>query len=348
MQKRRCTIHDKYQRVPRRWALVWIVLLLTLPAACAKEAPVIGSAQMARVVTATPVPRPTLSPTSPPAVRTATAAPPPTATASPPAAYPVPQILPTPASAAASTAYPGVAAGEVAVPRYGYRIVDMFPHDRLAYTQGLLVEDSPDILLESTGLRGESSLRRVVLETGEVLQRLALPEQYFAEGIAVVGDRIVQLTWQSQQGFVYDRQSFDLQEQFSYPHEGWGITFDGERLIVSDGTDVLRFWDPQTLQEIGRVRVYDESSPVFLLNELEIVEGEIWANVYQTDLIARIDPFSGEVTGWVDLSGLLAPEYRDGTENVLNGIAYDAANGRLFVTGKRWPLLFEIEIVELD
>lgn len=252
---------------------------------------------------------------------------------------------PPPAATATAVSYPPAETPTARVPRYGYRILETFPHDRAAYTQGLVVE-SDGVFLESTGLRGESSLRRVTMQDGAVQQLHVLADQYFGEGITFVDDRIIQLTWQEQTGFVYNRESFAVLETFSYPHEGWGIAYDGRQLLVSDGTDELRFWDPQTLVQTGSVRVRDQGLPVTLLNELEWVEGEVWANIYRTDLIARIDPASGEVLGWIDLAGLLAPEERDGTEDVLNGIAYDEENGRLFVTGKRWPLLFEIELTD--
>jgi glutamine cyclotransferase len=263
----------------------------------------------------------------------------------PPQSYPAAATLPPPEANSTAAGYPEPPVDASALPWYGYRILQTYPHDRSAYTQGLVVEDSGSgVLLESTGLYGESSLRRVLLEDGAVLQIRPLADEYFGEGIAVVEDRIVQVTWQSGTGFVYDRETFEVLQEFKYPHQGWGVAYDGRQLIVSDGTDILHFWDPETLQETGSLRVRDEKGPVVYLNELEIVEGEIWANVYQTDLIARIDPVTGDVIGWIDLSGLLAPEDRDGTEDVLNGIAYDGEHGRLFVTGKRWPLLFEIEL----
>ncbi len=236
---------------------------------------------------------------------------------------------------------------DAATPNYGFKIVEAYPHDRGSFVQGLVVEEDSDLLLEGSGSYGESSLRRVNLETGEVTQILLLPEEYFGEGITTFDDRIYQLTWKSGVGFVYDSSSFDLLEEFTYAHQGWGITHDGQQLIVSDGTDTIYFWDPATLEETGRIQVYDEIGPVFLLNELEYVDGEILANVWQTDHIVRIDPETGEVTGRIDLSGLLAEEDRIGTEGVLNGIAYDPDEERLFVTGKRWPKLFEIELVEL-
>lgn len=227
------------------------------------------------------------------------------------------------------------------IPVYTYHVVNAYPHDPNAFTQGLVFEDG--VLYEGTGLYDRSTLRRVALETGTVLQQVALPGQYFGEGIVVWGDEIVQLTWQSNVGFVYDKDSFELLRSFDYTTEGWGITHDGTRLIMSDGTSTLRFWDPETLQVTGQVSVYDASGPVTRLNELEYVQGEVYANVWQTDRIARIDPQTGQVVGWIDLTGLLGSARR--SADVLNGIAYDAATDRLFVTGKLWPKLFEIELL---
>jgi glutamine cyclotransferase len=205
------------------------------------------------------------------------------------------------------------------------------------------------VLYEGTGLNGRSSLRRVDLESGKVLQRRDLAREYFGEGIAVFGKRIIQLTWQSRVGFVYDRESFALQRQFSYRTEGWGLTHDGKSLIMSDGTATLRWLDPETFAETRSVVVRDQNGPVVRLNELEYIRGEIYANIWQTDRIARIDPQTGRVTGWIDLRGLLSLEDRQSSDaDVLNGIAYDAANDRLFVTGKLWPKLFEIELTEPD
>jgi glutamine cyclotransferase len=225
----------------------------------------------------------------------------------------------------------------------GYRVIDVLPHDPSAYTQGLVYQDG--IFFEGTGLHGQSTLRKVDPATGEVLQGVRLPEQYFGEGTAVLGDKLYQLTWQENTGFIYDKDTFDLMDAWTYPTEGWGLTTDGQWLIMSDGTDTLYFLDPATLEVQRTVPVFDHQGPVLRLNELEWVEGEVWANVWQTDLIARIDPDSGQVTGWVDLSGLLPEEDRTQPVDVLNGIAYDAATGRLFVTGKWWPKLFEIEVV---
>ncbi len=232
-------------------------------------------------------------------------------------------------------------AGSGATPVDTYRVVQTYPHDPTAFTQGLIFVDGA--LYEGTGLNGQSSLRRVELETGRVLQQRDLAPEYFGEGITLFGDRIFQLTWQSHVGFVYDRTSFAPVGTFSYPTEGWGLTHDGRRLIMSDGTATLRFLDPATLRETGSVEVRDEHGPVLRLNELEYVEGEILANVWQTDRIARIDPATGRVTGWIDLTGLKPAT--DRPIDVLNGIAYDPATKRLFVTGKYWPSLFEIQVV---
>jgi glutamine cyclotransferase len=229
-----------------------------------------------------------------------------------------------------------------AIATYGYRIVHAYPHDPDAYTQGLLFRDG--FLYESTGLNGHSSLRKVRLESGEVVQRVTVADRYFAEGLADWHDELVQLTWQSQVGFVYGLPAFDRRRTFSYPGEGWGLTQDGVRLIMSDGTSVLRFLDPSSLAEIGRQPVTENGSPVELLNELEFVKGAIYANVYQTDDIVIIEPETGRVTGRLHLAGL-KPSNTGRPIDVLNGIAYDAAGDRLFVTGKWWPTLFEIQIV---
>ena len=218
-------------------------------------------------------------------------------------------------------------------------VVRSYPHDPEAFTQGLVLIDG--VLYESTGMHGRSGIRKVRLETGEVLKVQKLEERYFGEGIAVVGNAIVQLTWQSGVGFVYDRSTFQRTKTFTYQGEGWGLAYDGTRLIMSDGTATLRFLDPATLKQTGRLEVRDGGRPVQGLNELEVVKGEIFANVWTTDRIARISPTTGSVTGWLDLSGLLDAREAQGVD-VLNGIAYDAAKDRLFVTGKLWPKLFEI------
>lgn len=226
-------------------------------------------------------------------------------------------------------------------PVSGYQVVRTYPHDRRSFTQGLTIVDG--ILYEGTGLKGESSVRKVRLETGEVLQVKKLEDQYFGEGITVVADAIFQLTWQSEVGFVYDRNTLERRRTFTYTGEGWGLTYDGSRLVMSDGSSTLRFLDPKTLKETGRLQVTDGGRPVNQLNELEFVKGEIYANVWQTERIARISPKTGQVVGWIDLAGLLSAPDSAGVD-VLNGIAYDAQKDRLFVTGKWWPKLFEIRI----
>ena len=228
-------------------------------------------------------------------------------------------------------------------PVYGYAVVRDYPHDRAAFTQGLAFDDQ-GTLYESTGQRGQSSLRRVELSSGKVLQRHDLPPSLFGEGITVFGDRIFQLTWQAGRAFVYDKASFDLLREFAYRTEGWGLTHDGRRLIMSDGTATLYFLHPDTFAETSRLTVRDHRGPVIRLNELEYVRGEILANVWQTDRIARIDPQTGHVTGWIDLAGLLKPSDRRQPVDVLNGIAYDTLTDSLFVTGKWWPRLFEITL----
>ncbi len=225
-----------------------------------------------------------------------------------------------------------------ATPVYSYTVVQTYPHDPNAFTQGLVYTDG--VLYEGTGLYGGSSLRKVDLETGTVLQIHTLSPEYFGEGIAVYSDTVVQLTWREHVAFVYDRGTFSETGRFTYTTQGWGLTHDGERLIMSDGSATLFFRDPQTFSETGRVQVYDEFGPVTRLNELEYIDGEVYANVWLTDRIARIDPQTGRVTAWIDLAGLRPP----GTD-VLNGIAYDSLNDRLFVTGKWWPNLFQIELV---
>gem|GEM_PF-1027717 len=227
-------------------------------------------------------------------------------------------------------------------PTYTYRVVRTYPHDPEAYTQGLIYRDG--ILYESTGLKGRSSLRIVDLESGDVLQKVELPETYFAEGIALLDEKIYQLTWQEQTGFIYQAESLTEIGRFSYKTEGWGLTEDGEMLIMSDGSERLAFIDPDSMGVIRSVSVSSGYGAVKRLNELEYIAGEVWANVYQTSCIARIDPQNGKVSGWIDLSGMLSKEVMR-TAQVPNGIAYDRDNGRIFVTGKFWPYLFEIEVL---
>jgi glutaminyl-peptide cyclotransferase len=232
---------------------------------------------------------------------------------------------------------------QAAAPVYGYRVVHAYPHDTSAYTEGLFYKDG--YFYESTGEAGESTVRKVAVESGKVVQRYDLPAQYFGEGIVDWGPRIVQLTWKDQLGFVYDLASFKQQRTFNYPGEGWALTRDDKRLYMSDGSAVLRILDPETLATTGSILVTDGDRPVTNLNELEWVKGEIYANVWMTDRIARIDPATGHVTGWIDLGGLLdVSKLPDPYNDVLNGIAYDAQRDRLFVTGKRWPRLFEITL----
>ena len=228
------------------------------------------------------------------------------------------------------------------IPTYTYEVIHVRRHDPGAFTQGLVYRDG--VLFESTGLNGQSSLRRVDLKTGEVLKRVDVPSRYFAEGLAALNGKLFQLTWQNQKCFVYDLESFQLEKDFTYQGEGWGLTTDGHWLIVSDGTDQLRFLDPNTFEEKRKISVVARGQPVYRLNELEYVKGEVWANVWGTDLVVRIDPATGKVTGVIDFTGLLAAEERDENTDVLNGIAYDPAGDRLFVTGKRWPKLFEVRL----
>jgi glutamine cyclotransferase len=226
-----------------------------------------------------------------------------------------------------------------------YEVVKVYPHDQNAFTEGLVIEKG--VLYESTGLYGNSTLRRVDLETGNVLQIYALPPEFFGEGITVFGDNIIQLTWQSHKGFVYDKHSFALLREFSYPTEGWGITNDGSQLIMSDGTATLYFLDPETFQKVGQVEVRDGNASVTNLNELEYINGEVYANIWLTDKIAIINPQTGQVKAWIDLTGIYTQENND-PNSVLNGIAYDAEGDRLLVTGKLWSQLFEIKLIALE
>ena len=261
----------------------------------------------------------------------------------PPATLPPATAEPTsaPGDAAPATTPAPEATAELTV--YDYRIENLYPHAPNAFTQGLVYLDG--VLYEGTGLYGRSSLRRVAPETGRVLQQHDLDAAYFGEGIAVIDDRIFQLTWQNGVGFVYDRETFAELDQFEYTTEGWGLTYDGEHLIMSDGTPTIYFLDPTTLQAVRSITVTVEGEALPRLNELEYIDGRIFANVWQTDVFVRIDPETGVVDGLADLSGLLAqaPPF-EGAVDVLNGIAYDSERDRLFVTGKLWPYLFEIEL----
>ena len=227
------------------------------------------------------------------------------------------------------------------IPTYRYKIVNTYPHDPQAFTQGLEFHDGD--LYEGTGLKGKSSLRRVELRTGRILQIHRLPSEYFGEGITILGDKIYQLTWQNGVCFVYDRRTFRQITQFRYYGEGWGLTNDGKHLIMSDGSETITFRDPETFADVRRITVRAQGKPVKNLNELEYIEGEIWANIWYSDIIARIDPSTGVVKAWVDMEGL--PVKNRDLEAVMNGIAYDRQNKRIFVTGKNWDKLFEIELV---
>lgn len=228
------------------------------------------------------------------------------------------------------------------VPCYSYRVIASYPHDHSAFTQGLFFEDG--MLYESIGLYGESSLRRVNLETGEILQRLNLEDQYFAEGITVWNDKIIQLTWESRVAFVYEKKTLKRLETRPYPYEGWGITFDGENLIVSDGSETLRFLDPADFTEKRKITVEVGGRKIDRLNELEYVAGKIYANIWYEDLIVVIDPRGGGLLGWIDLAVLA--EQEKGGENVLNGIAFDSQTQTFLITGKRWHRIYRVKIEE--
>ena len=230
------------------------------------------------------------------------------------------------------------------VAEFSYKVVRSYPHDTHAFTEGLFYQDG--FLYESTGLNGQSSIRKERLETAEVIQQRQIPSQYFGEGIVAWGHRLIELTWQSHVAFVYDLTSFTPQGEFHYRGEGWALTHDNHHIIMSDGTPYLRLLDPMTFKEVGRIKVTEEGAPVSNLNELEWVKGLIYANIWQTDQIVQIDPASGQVVGHIDLAGLLDTAQPPSDPNdVLNGIAYDPARDRLFVTGKNWPKLFEIKLI---
>lgn len=227
---------------------------------------------------------------------------------------------------------------------YTYEIIESYNHDEMAFTQGLEFDEG--FLFESTGLFGESTIRKVELKTGKVLKSVSLQDQYFGEGITIINDKIIQLTWISNLGFIYDKDSLELLSEFSYPTEGWGITNNGVQLIMSDGTSTLFFLDPETFETVKQVDVVDKE-PVINLNELEYIQGKIFANIFLQDKIAIINPQTGNVEGWVDLTGI-NDEDRQDPNKILNGIAYDSETNRLFVTGKRWSKLFQIEVNRID
>jgi glutamine cyclotransferase len=226
---------------------------------------------------------------------------------------------------------------------YDCKIINAYPHDQTAFTQGLSIESN--YFYEGTGLYGSSTLRKVQLDNGKVIQILNLPDQYFGEGITICQDKIIQITWKNNIGFVYNKTNFQKLREFHYSTEGWGITFDGEHLILSDGTSTLHFIDPKTYDSVNQIQVYGEEGLVKDLNELEYIKGEIYANVWQTNLIARISPTTGKVTGWIDLSEVIRIENNSNPTAIPNGIAYDPKTDRLFVTGKLWSKVFEIELV---
>lgn len=225
---------------------------------------------------------------------------------------------------------------------YTYEVVATYPHDPNAFTQGLQYRDG--YLYESTGEQGNSSVRKVEIKTGKIIKKINLDESFFGEGLTILNDKIYQITWQNQKGFIYDLNSFNKTGEFTYSGEGWGLTNDGKQLILTDGTNLIKFLDPNTFQTVNSVSVVNNGQPVNQLNELEYIKGEIWSNIWHNDNIVRIDPATGKILGWVDLSRLRPRETLTDTEGVLNGIAYDEQSDRLFVTGKRWPKVFEIRL----
>ena len=241
----------------------------------------------------------------------------------------------------------GSSAAQAAIPVYGFVVKNTYPHDAKAFTEGLFFKDG--FLYESTGMKGQSSIRKVELATGKILQKKDIADELFGEGIAELDGNIVELTWTTQLGFVYDLKTFKLKRRFSYPGEGWALTSDQRQLYMSDGSAFIRVLNP-ALEEVRRFQVSADGKPIDRLNEIEWVNGELYANLWGSDIIARIDPANGNVVGWIDLTALL-PKAQRGTDNVdavLNGIAYDSKRHRLFVTGKLWPKLFEIELVKLQ
>lgn len=226
---------------------------------------------------------------------------------------------------------------------YSYKVIKSYPHDKRAFTQGLIFENG--YLYEATGLKGESSIRKVQIATGDVLQAITIDPKIFGEGITIFNNKIIQLSWTSQIGFVYDKNSFKQVGSFNYPTEGWGLTNNKQKLIMSDGSNKLHFLDTETYTELGRIEVYDNKTAVNELNELEFINGDVYANVYRTNKIAIIDINTGKVKAYIDLSGILDQKFYTSETGVLNGIAYDAVNKRLFVTGKKWPKLFEIKLL---
>ncbi len=228
--------------------------------------------------------------------------------------------------------------------KYGYKVIHTFPHNRDAFTQGLVYDNG--VLYEGTGQETGSTLREVALETGKVIRQLNLDDSLFGEGITLYHDRIYQVTWKNKIGFVYNKSDFKLINKIYYQTEGWGLTNIDDKIVMSDGTNILYFFEPEMFTIVKRIEVYDNEKKVDQLNEIEYINGEIWANIWMTDLIARIDPVSGKVLAYIDLKGILPKSDRDAETDVLNGIAYDNQGKRIFVTGKRWPKLFEIKVME--
>jgi glutamine cyclotransferase len=246
------------------------------------------------------------------------------------------------ASTAKQTGDGSTAAEEI--PVYSYEVINTWPHDAEAYTQGLAFHDGT--LFESTGLYGSSSLRRVELKTGKVKKKVEVDRQYFAEGMTIFGDKIFQLTWQAQKGFIYDLKKLRQEGEFNYEGQGWGLTHDNHSLIMSDGTNRIRFLDPTSFQVQRTISVYENGHPLTELNELEFIKGEIYANIWKTDRIVRIDPTTGKINAWIDMTGLHHQGEERARENCLNGIAYDTESDRLFVTGKRWEKIYQIRLVK--
>ena len=252
---------------------------------------------------------------------------------------PTPTSTVNPSSASTTTPSP---TPTTTVTHYRYSIVNTYPHNTNAFTEGLVYSDG--YLYESTGnVDGPSSLRKEDLTTGNIVQEITLPSQYFGEGMTIVNNTIIQLTWQSNIGFVYDKNTFAQIRNFTYSTEGWGLTYNGSQLIMSDGSDNLYFLNPTTFERTGQTQVHDGNTPVVNINELEYINGDVYANIWMTNQIAIINPQTGQVIAWIDLSGLPAPTSNG--DNVLNGIAYDQQNNRLFVTGKEWPNLYQINLV---
>lgn len=227
---------------------------------------------------------------------------------------------------------------------YSFKVIDTYPHSRNSYTQGLVFDSG--VLYESSGIYGQSKLQKIRYQTGDVQNVINLPNDIFGEGIALFDNKIIQISWKEQVAFIYDKETFQLLNKIYYPvKEGWGITYNGSNLIMSDGSHILYIIDKAYFTELSRIEVYDENGPVNNLNELEYIKGEIWANIYNSDIVVRINPATGAVLGKINLEGLLKPDDKTNTTSVLNGIAYDSVTSQIFVTGKNWPKLFEISLV---